>query len=256
MEVFPMMRSPFFSDVVALRDTLDRVVTESLGGPAQPLWSRGNGTNAYAQALPLDVYATEEQAVVLAAAPGMRPQDVEVTVHQNTLTISGSIGSVADTEDAKGATWYVHELGTGTYRRSLTLPFAINADQVDATFEHGMIRIVLPKADQAKPRKIALQTGHDPEAIAASAEERKPAYRGTSRGIWPWARSFDQAHGRGVRGRCVVHLLASTHWLRSHHQEGKYRGRHSSAVSTPACGYAGRVSCLHPAIATRRVSPG
>ena len=72
---------------------------------------------------------------------------------QNTVTLSGTVGNVADSEEAKGATWYVHELGNGTYRRSITLPFAVDADATQATFEHGILRIVLPKAASAKPRK-------------------------------------------------------------------------------------------------------
>jgi HSP20 family protein len=172
MEVKTMLRSPFLSDVVALRDSFDRVFSETFG-PSQTLWSRSGNGSTVAQPLPLDVYATDDHAVILAAAPGMRPEDVEVTVHQNTVTISGKIGNVGDAEDAKGATWFVHELSSGSYRRSITLPFPINADQVEATFDYGMIRIVAPKAEQAKPRKIAVQTAQQPEAITAGTASQR-----------------------------------------------------------------------------------
>jgi HSP20 family protein len=169
-----MMRSPFFNDFVALRDTVDRFVNDSFGAdPFRTLWSRGGNGQQFAQPMPLDVYATEDQAVIVAAVPGMRPDDLELTVHQNTVTLSGTVGNVAETEEAKGATWYVHELGSGTYRRSITLPFAVDADQTEATFEHGILRVVLPKAESAKPRKISIGGGQ-PQAEAqaiASGEQ-------------------------------------------------------------------------------------
>lgn len=155
-----MMRSPLFSDMVALRDTVDRFVNEGFGNdPFRVLWSRAGQGGGIAQPIPLDVYATPDQVVVLAAVPGMRPEDLDLTVHQNTVTLTGSIGNVADSEEAKGATWYVHELAGGTFRRSVTLPFPVNADQAEASFEHGILRVVLPKADSAKPRRIAITSG-------------------------------------------------------------------------------------------------
>jgi HSP20 family protein len=168
-----MMRSPFFNDFVALRDTVDQLVSDSLGTvPFRTLWSRaGNGQNI-AQPVPLDVYATEDQVVVLAAVPGMNPEDLELTVHQNTISLSGKIGSVADTEEAKGATWYVHELASGTFRRSITLPFPVDSDQTEASFEHGILRVTLPKAESAKPRKIAINAGQSQAQPIASGQEQ------------------------------------------------------------------------------------
>jgi HSP20 family protein len=168
-----MMRSPFFNDFVALRDTVDRVVNDAFAtSPFQTVWSRGGNGQQLAQPMPLDVYATEDQAVIVAAVPGMRPEDLELTVHQNTVTLSGTVGNVAESEEAKGATWYVHELGSGTYRRSITLPFPVDADQTEATFDHGILRITLPKAESAKPRKISI--GGQPQSQAiASGEQSK-----------------------------------------------------------------------------------
>src|SRR4051794_7356502 len=143
-----MMRSPFLSDFVALRDTVDRVVNDAFGAaPFQTLWSRGGVGGTVVQTMPLDVYATDNEAVILAAVPGLGPDDLEITVHQNTVTLSGKVGSVTETEEAKGATWYIHELGSGLYRRSITLPFQIDTDQVQATFEHGIVKVTVPKAE-------------------------------------------------------------------------------------------------------------
>ncbi|MER3486751.1 MAG: Hsp20/alpha crystallin family protein, partial [Chloroflexota bacterium] len=63
--------------------------------------------------------------VILAAAPGMRQEDLDISFHQGTLVLSGKIADVAESEDAKGATWYLHELPRGTFRRVVTLPFEV-----------------------------------------------------------------------------------------------------------------------------------
>jgi HSP20 family protein len=175
-----MMRSPFYADVAPLLESVDRAIGEAFSpGPFQTLWSRSNNGAALAQPMPLDAYATADQAVVTAAVPGMRPEDLEVTVHENTINLAGTIGSVTDTEEAKGATWFVHELGSGSYRRSITLPFPIDATRVEANFANGIVRITAPKAEHAKPRKITINSTatEQPEAIAAGdgKSQAKPA---------------------------------------------------------------------------------
>jgi HSP20 family protein len=63
----------------------------------------------------------------------------------------------------------VRELADGTYRRSVTLPFMVDADKAEATFEHGILRIVLPKAEESRPKKVAISAGGTQEAIAAGS---------------------------------------------------------------------------------------
>jgi HSP20 family protein len=158
MEVMDMIRSPLFSDLVALRDTMEQLASER-SDPFQVLWSTTANGRRFAQTMPLDAFATDEQVVILAAVPGMRPEDLDLTVHQDTITLSGTVGDVTETEEAKGATWYVHELSNGTYRRSITLPFPVDADRAEATFEHGMLRVTLPKAESARPKRITIGSG-------------------------------------------------------------------------------------------------
>jgi len=168
-----MMRNPLFNDLSSLRNTIDQLFGEtSVGDSFGTLASRAaTGGGAVAQPMPLDVYATDDQVVITAAAPGMNPEDLQLTVHQNTVTLNGSVSSVADTEEAKTATWYVHELPSGTYRRSITLPFAVDADRADASFEQGMLRVVLPKAEAAKPKQISINTGQS-QAIEAGSTQK------------------------------------------------------------------------------------
>ena len=124
--------------------------------------------------LPLDVYATQDEAVIIAAVPGMSPQDLEVTINQNVVTLSGTVPTAAESEQGKGATWYLHELWHGQFRRSVTLPFEVDAGKADASFENGIVRIMLPKAERAKPHKIAIKTGNgQQEAIEAGAKSKQ-----------------------------------------------------------------------------------
>ena len=152
---------------------MDQLLNESfVGSPFRTLWSRGagTGTGQTPWPLPLDVYATDQQVVVVAAVPGMRPEDLQVTYNQGTLTLSGTIHNVAEGEEAKGATWYAHELWSGQFRRSLSLPFEVDADRADAMFEYGIVRIVLPKAEQAKPKTIAIKAGTSAQAIGSGSQ--------------------------------------------------------------------------------------
>jgi HSP20 family protein len=165
-----MMRSPSFSDVFALPTLLDQLSAHGLGGAPyrQGTGRAGENGASWAYPMPIDVYATNDQVRILAAVPGMTPDDLDLTIHQNTVTLSGTVHSVADSEDAKEATWYVSELGSGSYRRSVTLPFPVDPEHATATFEHGIVRIVLPKAESAKPRKIAI-TQETSDAVSATA---------------------------------------------------------------------------------------
>jgi HSP20 family protein len=107
--------------------------------------------------------------VVIAAVPGMSPEHLEITYTDNTLTLSGTVPSAAESEQGQNATWYLHELWAGQFQRTVTLPFEIDPAQAQATFEDGIVRITLPKAEWAKPQKIAIKAGSGQQAIGAGA---------------------------------------------------------------------------------------
>ena len=148
---------PYTDEFPTLRQAMDHLLDDAVvGSPHRTLSSRTSGP---VQPMPVDVYATEREVVLLAAVPGIRPEDLEITAHQNTITLSGQVADVAEGEAAKGATWYARELWGGQIRRSVTLPFAVDAGKADASFEHGLVRIALPKAERAKPTKIPIRGG-------------------------------------------------------------------------------------------------
>jgi HSP20 family protein len=150
-------RLPVSNEFVSLRDAVDRLVTDSfVGSPFRSLWSVGNG-NAKLP-VPLDVYATNEDVVVIAAIPGIRAEDIEISINQGHIVISGSAPNVAQSEEGKSATWFIHELPYGSFTRSIQLPIEVDAGAADATFENGILRLRLPKAEQAKPKQIKVRS--------------------------------------------------------------------------------------------------
>ena len=72
-------------------------------------------------------------------------------------------------EEAKGATWYLRELWHGRFRRAVSLPFEVDPGKAEASFEHGILRIQLPKAEHAKPQRIPIQAGGATQAIGTGA---------------------------------------------------------------------------------------
>ncbi len=179
-------------DIARLRSAFDQIWAESFGSPFRTLWARpavgnGNGNTATAP-LPLDVFATRDEFVIVAAVPGMRPEDLSVTWNQGTIVLSGTIGNVAESTQAKGATWYLKELWHGRFERAITPPFEVDASRAEATFEHGVLRITLPKAAHARPQQIPVRfaASDAPQAIgegspepgADPADEREPALAG------------------------------------------------------------------------------
>jgi HSP20 family protein len=162
-----MLRSPVFPELVSLSETVDRVMNDAFTNrPFQVIWSRNGNSNTAVRPLALDLYVTDDKAVILAAVPGLQPDDMDLSIHENTVNLSGTVRSATGSEEAKRATWYLNELGSGTFRRTVTLPFPVNADEAEATFEQGILRVELPKVESAKPRKIAIHAAQ-PKAVSA-----------------------------------------------------------------------------------------
>lgn len=166
-----MMRSPLFNELLSLRDTVDQIFRENPWGDSfGTVWSKQEPRSSKPGfPMPLDIYSTDDEVVILAAVPGMRPEDLDLTIQKNTVMISGELHSPVEGEATSNLTWYVRELAEGTYRRSVTLPFMVDADNAEATFEHGILRIVLPKAEESRPKKVAIMAGGTQEAITAGS---------------------------------------------------------------------------------------
>jgi HSP20 family protein len=125
----------------------------------------GNGTSVRRWIPAMDLVETDEHFVLKADLPGLTEADVNVEVEDSVLTISGE--RTAEHEDKREG--YVRvERAFGTFRRSLTLPEGINPDAVQASFENGVLEVRIPKPEERKPRKVAIQVGERPAAIEGS----------------------------------------------------------------------------------------
>jgi HSP20 family protein len=113
--------------------------------------SFGNGgSEGY---FPIDVTETGEELKVKAQLPGVKPEDVEISVHGNVLTIKGQ---TQEEETSEGQNWHRREIRSGSFMRSFTLPSDVDADKARADFEDGLLKLTLPKSEAAKPRRIAI----------------------------------------------------------------------------------------------------
>jgi len=102
----------------------------------------------------LNVWANEEGLKVTAEVPGVDPQDIDVNVVGETLTLTG----VRRPDELKeGARYHRQERGYGNFTRSIQLPFPVDVSKVEATFKNGILNVALPRAEEDKPRKIMVK---------------------------------------------------------------------------------------------------
>ena len=152
-----------FREMVSLRDAVDRLFRESFVRPGS--WVAGTE----APTIALDVHESDNEYVVKASLPGVKPEDTEILAQGNTLTIRGQ--SKAD-EEKQESGYLLRERHYGAFQRSLTLPVPINADQAEARYENGVLTLTLPKAEQAKPKQI---TVGGQAQLSQSAHQAQPA---------------------------------------------------------------------------------
>jgi len=102
----------------------------------------------------LDLFTTAEALVVKAAVPGAKPEDVDITIWDDLVTISGSF----EDENETPKRGHVHrELGHGSFSRSFWLPTGVRADAAKAEFRNGLLTLTLPKTDEVKPTRVKVQ---------------------------------------------------------------------------------------------------
>lgn len=144
-------RASPFGDLLSLRQAMDRLFEESFVNPS---WRFAEG-----QVVPLDVHQDDDAVTVVAHLPGVKPEEVDITVEGETLTISGD--TTEKTSEEKGQV-LLQEIRRGQFVRTLTLPVGLEADKATATFEDGVLTLRIPKAEATKPRQIKITSGaHD-----------------------------------------------------------------------------------------------
>jgi HSP20 family protein len=132
--------------MAAWRNAMNRLFedTAELG-----FWDRSE-----AWALALDVAETEDSFLVKASIPGINPEDLEITLTDNVLTIKGEIEESTELEEAQ---WHMRERRFGSFQRSITLPTPVDANAIEATYEDGVLSLNVPKVEEVKPKRIEVK---------------------------------------------------------------------------------------------------
>ena len=144
-----MMRWDPFGNRMPLRNAMDRFFDDSCA----PRWAWVSPSGA--ASLAIDMFETKDEVVVQAGLPGAKPEQVELTVTGNVLTICGQ---VKDEQEIKSEDYIRREHRYGSFSRSVTLPSGLQADKAQATFDNGMLTLRIPKSEEAKPKKILVKT--------------------------------------------------------------------------------------------------
>jgi HSP20 family protein len=118
--------------------------------------SRGPGWSTAPSYPAMNVWTDQDGLVVSAELPGVDPEIIDISVQNDTLTLQGS--RAAD-EVPEGGTYHRRERGSGSFKRSLQLPFQVESDKVSASYHNGVLQITLPRAKADKPKKIAIKAG-------------------------------------------------------------------------------------------------
>ncbi len=135
-------------DIVSLRDMMDRLFEDAFVTPHGGMTTRGGGE------LALDMYETKDVVVVMTALPGVKPEDVDITITGDTLTIRGE--TQQEDEDKEGS-YIRRERRHGEFVRSIALPSGLQVDKADASFNNGELTLKIPKSEQAKPKSIKVK---------------------------------------------------------------------------------------------------
>jgi HSP20 family protein len=141
-----------FQDLLAIQDEMNQLFGQATGQAG-----RGTGevaSRAWAPAL--DIAERNDAYVVTVEVPGIKPEQLDITLENGALTISGERRFESETKDKQ---FHRIERRYGAFRRSISLPDRVKADAVEASFQDGLLQVVVPKAEEAKPKRIEVRAG-------------------------------------------------------------------------------------------------
>ena len=133
-----------FREAVTLREAMDRLF-EDTWVPSR----RRVADRELAHRLPLDAYVTQDEIVIVANMPGVKPENVEITLEGDTLTIKGEQPAPLENVD-----YVMQERAFGRFQRTLNINIPVDAEKAEAKFENGLLTLTIPKAEAVKPKTI------------------------------------------------------------------------------------------------------
>jgi HSP20 family protein len=134
---------------MSLREAMDRLLTE-------PFFETFRTGMAGAPWPAVDVRETNDAFIVEADVPGVRPEDIEVTIEGSTLVLRGRFGKEREERDEG---YLYRERQAGSFVRSIALPAAVDTESISCTYDNGELEITLPKAPEARTRRIPIRSG-------------------------------------------------------------------------------------------------
>ena len=138
-------------EMMTLREAMDRLFDDAFTRPFSIMREGGSNWSS----LPIDMYQTDNEVVVRAALPGIKPDEVQINVTGDILTLKGEM---KHEEEKKDKSWHIREHRWGAFERSITLPTGVISDKARAEFDNGILTITLPKSEEVKPKKITVKT--------------------------------------------------------------------------------------------------
>ena len=149
-----------FREMLSMRRQMDRMFDRAL----EPSWS-----DTPMWDLALDVVENKDDFLVKASLPGINPDDLEITYTDNVLTIKGE---TKDDQEVKEDQYHLRERRYGVFSRSISLPDRVKADAIQASYDAGVLTLKLPKVEEAKPKRIAINISGS-KMIEGKAKDKK-----------------------------------------------------------------------------------
>jgi len=134
-------------EMMTLREAMDRLFDDAY---TQPITNR----SGFSAVPAIDLYQTEDEVVVKASLPGLKADDVHISVTNGVISLSGEF---KQEEDTGKSTYHIREYRQGAFERSFTLPVEVEPDKAKADFKDGILTITLPKAEAVKPHTINIK---------------------------------------------------------------------------------------------------
>jgi len=137
-----------------LRNRFNRLFDQAFGNDIFNAFESGEDVSGRNWLPPVDISETDESLVLVAELPGLSKEEVDITLENNVLSIRGERKFEKKTDHES---YHRIERTYGSFSRSFTLPTNLSSDKVQASFENGLLRVEIPKAEEAKPRKIDIR---------------------------------------------------------------------------------------------------
>ncbi len=148
-----------FREVMSLRQAMDRLFEDSF--VRSPRLALGE--------VPIDIYQTKDELMVKAALPGVKAEEVDITIDDNFITISGEH---KEEQETKEDDYFHRERYYGAFSRAVAIPMKVRNEKAEATFEEGVLTLTIAKADEIKPKQVKVKPKGTVKEVADAKEKK------------------------------------------------------------------------------------